>query len=94
MLIKLCKKKYGKCSFKQYNCQLKEREHTTKTMQSKIQKLYSDFINLHKSQFENPNKDNKNTLMQIANQTKETVSILIWPPFKNYVKLFGEFGVL
>ncbi|WP_424632691.1 hypothetical protein [Borreliella lusitaniae] len=50
---------------------LKEREKAAKNMEAEIKKLYIEFTNTHKSQFENLNGANKNTLMQIADQAQK-----------------------
>ncbi|QBK63777.1 tape measure protein (plasmid) [Borrelia miyamotoi] len=55
---------------------LKEREQATIDMQAKINKLYSDFVDSHKEEFERLNESNKNILLQIVNQSEQVVEKL------------------
>ncbi len=69
---KAMQEKITEMQFQTIMTPVKESEQAQQTMQAKIQSLYAEFTSLYKSQFENLNEANKNTLMQIAEQAKKT----------------------
>uniref|UniRef100_UPI0004660536 tape measure protein n=1 Tax=Borrelia hispanica TaxID=40835 RepID=UPI0004660536 len=69
---KALQEKVTSMQFEVFMRPLKEREKATAEMQVKINKLYSDFVESHKKEFKMLNEANRNTLLQLADQVKET----------------------
>ncbi|WP_373592345.1 tape measure protein [Borreliella garinii] len=68
----------------------KERASAEEKMASDIQALYKKFVDEHKSQFDNLNETNRNTLKQMAEKAKDTAKSLYDKCLENLDK-FTEF---